>query len=94
MPPAFFGDVIDNKRTSLSLPGWVRPRGDQTCPLGPILGHEKWKFQGDEHHHLRYAFHYVLFLCFNARGRFREIFTYATLSTKITYYKGIRKPTK
>ena len=46
--PDFFGDVIDNKRTSVSLPGWGRPRGDQTCPLGPILGHEKWKFQGDE----------------------------------------------
>ena len=51
-PFGFFGDVIDNKKTSVSLHGWDRPRGNQSCPLGPILGHEKWKFQGDVDHHL------------------------------------------
>ena len=55
-PFCFFGDVIDNKKTSVSLHGWDRPRGNQTCPLGPILGHEKWKFQGDVDHHLCCAF--------------------------------------
>ena len=55
-PFCFFGDVIDNKKTSVSLHGWDRPRGNQSCPLGPILGHEKWKFQGDVDHHLCCAF--------------------------------------
>ena len=55
-PFCFFGDIIDNKKTSVSLHGWDRPRGNQSCPLGPILGHEKWKFQGDVDHHLCCAF--------------------------------------